>query len=623
MPICIVPDFNKRFVCIVNRKNPILAAVISSYFNSPSEYLPMFEFPEVRISDTDDGKDAFDEHYIAKSRAKEISVRVYNVLQSLKGCECLILGGLDDNQKSFIKFSGKYNVLEINDVGDAELLLKAKVNKKGQILCNETDVYHGLFLAVQSDSVLKIDKNADNLDYTPDSTEGLVVIEKSDNLSSIIGINYALSINASIAIIEPPESSKKEMKYLIEKWKKTNNDKYFYDLSALIYDSIDHIDFNKYNFATFFTFGVPYSLILKNIIPFTYVHSYLNPDFFIFNNILSEKNNAFFSSLIFSPLEFGLDEETRFVINKFKEKNYYVKELIGKDASVYNIDNHVKEFPYEVLHICSHGGEVDGYSLAEEFKDSAGTTHLVEYDEVVSFAPKKGDEMIEVTSKYIWRKFDGLDWMSQELKAKNYSHQVFVDMQNELNKKKGESRKRKSNIEDSCAIKCSDFNYQAMFNMIAGAHSNPFIFNNTCWSWSEISQSFLSAGARGYIGTLWNVNNDVARRVAEQFYSEAFDKTILSALQNALSNTKAKTDENIYIFWGLHFSTIGAGKDAQESKFHVARKLLNSFYRWRKRLERVQNERTRENINRLVNWNQDQLFQYFFNEALYLISPKK
>lgn len=623
MPNYSAPSFNKKFACIVNSKSESLAAVISSYAHVEDQYLSMFEFHEVAVPVTDATADEFDVNYIAKVRAKELSVRIYNALQSLRGCEYLVLGGLSENQKSYMSYLEKYNVIEINTLDEVDIFLKDKINRENYLSCNELDIHQGLYYAASTNSLLKIDNDVANLTIDFSEKEGLIVIERINDVSTIIGVNYAISTKSAIAAIEPPETNSREVKNIIERWRTEKNNQYFLDLSALIYNKIDHLIFSDYKFATFFTVGMPYSVILENVIPFTYVNLYLHPDFFVFNNILYESTNAFFSAIVFSPLEFGEDEETTFVIDKFKQKNYFVKELVGKEASVYNIDNHVKEFPYEALHICSHGGEVDGYSLKEEFVDRDGNLHIVEYDEVVSFAPKKGEEMIEVTSKYIWRTFDGLGWKSKELKDKAYPRYVFVDMTRELGKKEKKDRKTKKNIADSCAIKCSDFTYQAMFNSIAGVGVHPFIFNNTCWSWSDISQSFLSVGARGYIGTVWNIDNTVAKNTAEAFYANTFNENILIALQNALECTKGTEDENIYIFYGLHFSTLKTGNSTSESKSNVAKKLLNSFYRWKDHLERTDNPKTKELVNRLISWNHDQLFEYFFIEALELLSPKK
>jgi len=618
-----LPNFNKRFFCIINRNKPTLAALISSYVYTLGDYTLMFEFPEVTISKPETEVEEFDEHFISKNRSQEFNIEVHNAIIKSGGCEYLILGGLDEKQKSYLTFLEEYDLIEIDELEDVDFLLKDRVDKKEYVLCNENDIHYGLYSAAEKNALLRIDENADYIRDESENKEGLIVIEKIQAASAIIAINYALSIGSNIAIIKQPETNMKEIKHLIEKWKEENSINSYNDLSALLYREIEEIHFEKYKFATFFTFGAPYSLILNNVIPFTYVNNLLKPDFFIFNNIFVEKKKSIFSAIIFSPLEFGEDEETNFVIEKIKENNYFVKELVGKEATVFNIENHVKKYPYEILHICSHGGEVDGYRLIEEFKDQDGNIHKVEYDQVFSLAPDKSEELIEVTTINIWRKFDGLDWKSKELQEKELPHYVFSNMITELSASKDKRGDKKLVVRDSSHIKCNHFNYHAVFNIIAGGHTHPLIYNNTCWSWAEISESFLHAGARGYIGTLWAANNNIANDTAKVFYENIFEDSILNALQKSLVKTQKSDDENIYIYWGLHFSKLKRGDTLEESRMNVADRLLYSYYRWKDHIESVRDIKLKEQIERLIRWDFNQLNRYFYTETVKLLTGKK
>ncbi|SHI73939.1 hypothetical protein [Flavobacterium terrae] len=619
-----LPEFDNEFFCIINRDDSTLSALISSCIYKSGKYPSIFEYSNVTIEKGEYSKEKIDEHVITRTRAEEFNIKIKNTINSIGGCEYLILAGLTNNQKSYLDFLEDYNVIEIESIEDVEAYLHPIVDKNEYVFCNNNDIHYGLYLAAQRNCILKIDDTVPNvtLELEKDN-KGIIVVENIKSVSTIIAVNYALSVNASLKLIESPEISNKKIKYLIEKWQEGDINS-FNDLSALLYDKVQDINFIEYQYCTFFTIGAPYSLILKNVIPFTYVNLLFKPDFFVFNNLYFENREKIYSSIVFSPLEFGDDEEIKHVIKKFKDNNYFVKELIGKEASVYNISMHVKEYPFELLHICSHGGEVDGFSLIEEYTDSDGNTHVVEYDEVVSFAPHENQdkELIPVTSKMIFRKFDGLDWRSDELKSKKYPHYVFTEMVNELHKKEGKSRKRKAKIADSCAIKCADFNYQGMFNVLAGFHTSPVIFNNTCWSWSCISDSFLAVGARAYIGTLWEINNNVAKETAESFYDNLFNNTILEGLHKALIHTIGTESENIYVLWGLHFSTLKSGQSIQNSKENVATKILNSFYRWRAKLKTANDKSTYKNIERLINWNYNQLFKYFFIETIRTIKIK-
>lgn len=606
-------DFNNNFFCIVDRDKPVLAAVISSYVNNPNEYLPLFEYSSVPISKNETDTDLLKVNVITKTRAENFNIRVSNTLQSKEKTEYLILGGLDENQKSYLTFLENYNVIEIDNYSDVDFLLKSIIDKTEYFACTEENIYPALFYALKNNLLLTINKQVTEIPLDKVVADGVVVIECKNVVSTVIAINYAQSFNLDIELITPPIVDLSEIQFQISQWKNLNNEQFFLDLSAKIYPTIENINFKKYKFATFFTFGVPYSLILKNIISITHVNTYLKPDFFVFINIKKEISNCKYSAIVFSPLEFGNDEETMFILEKLKQYNYFTKGLIGKEASVFNLENYIPEYPYEILHICSHGGEVKGFTLIEEFVDSHGDKHIVEYDEVVSFAPDKSEELISVTTTHFFRKFNGFQWKSKELEEQGYPHYVFADMVSELFKLKEKSRKLKSKIEGSCAIKCSDFHYQAMFDIISGDLVNPFVFNNTCWSWIDIAESFLHSGASSYIGTLWNINNDIAKLCAETFYDNLNENTILEAYQKAISCTIGYKDEDIYIFWGLHFSTIKKGNSIIESKKNVTQSLLDSLYSWQDQLVKEKNEKVKEKINRTIKWNYNQLRDLFLN----------
>lgn len=611
----VIPDFTKKVFVIVNYDAPILAAVISSYFSNSGEYLPMFEFPLVTAGQVDAIEDEV--HVISRIRSQGLNIRFHNALKILDTCEYLILAGLDENQKSYLDFLDKYNTIEVSGLADVEVLLAPLSDKTHSITCSEADIHRGLFAAVKTSSFLKIDSRVSSIENIPETKSGVIVIENNGYTSSIIAVNYALAVGADIEIIPMPEASDKEMRWLIERWQKEGNDTSLYDLGALLYPNVEGINFQKYAYATFVTDGAPYSLILKNIIPFSYIHAHLQPGLFIFNSLNAAKEPSIASGVVFSPLEFE-DEETGFVINILKEKHYYVRELVGKNATAYNIDYHVTDFPYNILHFCSHGGQVDGYHIKHEFNDRDGLAHTIEYDEIVSLAPDKSEELIRVTAKNIWRSFDGYEWRSEELKSKKYPSYVFADMQKSVNTADIKHRTPKADITDSCAIKCSDFHYQAMFNRIGGMHVAPFIFNNTCWSWYDIALSFIDAGAKAYIGTLWAVNNDIAKETAERFYSTAFKKPVIYSLHEASMVAKGTSCDHIYMFWGLHLTTLTPGMSAYVSRYKILMKILTSHSQWRKLEKKVagQDAKALDEVRRIIKWNLKQIKSFFYEEWL-------
>lgn len=615
-----LPVFDNRFFCIVNRDSTRLAALISSYTYNKDFYTLFFECNTATISKPEEEfKEKFHEDSISDISLRELDVKLSNALNMVGSCDYLVLGGLDDKQKSYLTFLDKYNVIDIQREEEVNFYLGNISLKEGSIKCNERSILYGLYQAAHEDRYLEIDNSVDDLNLPFDNVDGLIIIEDINSVSVIMAINYSLSIGASIAIIPQVKISGSHVRSLIEKWK-SGNAYAISDLKAEVYSSIENIDFSKYKFATFFTVGVPYSLILENIIPISHVHLYLNPDFFVFNGIYYESNFILESSIVFSPLEF-IDEETEFVKEELSKNQYYVRNLVGRNATAHNLDFHIKDFPFNLMHICSHGGEIGGYEINETFKDRDGIIHSVKYDEVVTFAPSPGKELIPVTFKKIIREFNGFDWITDKTEKEKYPSYVFADMFNAIFKNKKPERKPLQVITDSCSIKCSDFNYQAMFNILAGVFS-PIIFNNTCWSWYEIAQAFINSGARGYIGTLWNINNATAKACAEVFYKSLFNDTILNSLHLSLEVAKKTKDENIYMFWGLHFTTLPKGTSIEKSRLKITNDLLDSLERWKAKLSTSQDQ-YKKSISELIEWEALQLAGEFKKETSSLIVMKK
>lgn len=595
------PNLDTKFCCIVNHDDFILSALVSSYIYS-GKYIPFFEFLKVSTEEDYVDSNFIDEHQISRSRARTFNIRVNNCISRMRHCETIILIGLTDEQKSYLTFPKHIDIIEIEDQQDVENYLLGIASEKEILKSNTENILSCLHYANKNNMRIEIDEYAE---FQRDDTEEeivkcLVVIENHFDASGILAVNYANSIEAKVKIINAPKIEQNEVNEYIEKWKLENDENAIEDLRKLVISNIGNIDLN-FTFVTFFTIGIPYSLIFENVVPMSHVHLYLDPDFFIFNNIYFEENEKLFSSLIFSPKLF-LNEETQNVILNFRKANYLVFELLDEEATSTNIDYAVQTLPFSVLHFCSHGGTVKGARLQKSFTDRDGTKHILEYDEILSVMPEKGNELIKVILKYIPRKFDSLIWRSKELKALEYPHYVFSDMLNAISTssdRKFISKTVMNNIPNSCAIICKRFHYQAMFNTFCDNHS-PLVFNNTCWSNSDIKTNFIANGARAYIGTLWNISNPSARESAKVFYNDIFEKSFLENhyfMQNSITEY---SDKNIYIFWGLHFSTLSKGISPEDSKIKILIRLRNAVLSWNKNYSSTSNPDTKNSIQDFI-----------------------
>lgn len=611
------PNIGKKYCVIVNKDDHHLAAIISSYLSERENYLPLFAFPEVEVFSNQDVEIGHSYQYRSKSESQEISVWIRNVLSILKDCDTVILGGLSNFQKSFIEIDPQINIIEIDSILDIEVL--GTLSSKSDCLeCKPEEIYLGLNTALKSDQYLVLNENAQPLQPFDRTTEkGVIVIEDLENVSTITAINYAFSINALPVIITRPSISMNDVNEYISDWQSTGDERFLNDFKHSVYSSIEHVPFEKFQFATFFTIGIPYSLVIENIIPCTHVNLILRPDFYILHTIFAETRLPTFGSVVFSTEEFK-DEETQDVIDILNTNSLHVKEVLGSSASCANLDYHVKEFPFDLFHICAHGGEVQGTPMSAEVYDEDGTSYTFEYDFVLSFAPYPGMDKIPVTTLYFPRKLDGLTWKSKELKEKGLSTEFYENIFEQLRDDRVTKLGVPITVHDSFGINCRDFVYTGQFNIIAGFNSFPVIYNNTCWSWGEISKSFLNSGARMYIGNLWEIGNKTAIAISKKFYELVFDRTILEAFFESIQKFKGSSDYSISIVWGLHFSTMKKGVTCGKSKSRVASKLWGSYLRWNDHKKSVSDAKTIENIDYQMKWIEDQLFNYYRKEVIEL-----
>ena len=415
-------------------------------------------------------------------------------------------------------------------------------------------------------------------------------------MGSTLIINYAASIDADIILADAAE--REELQSLprqLQAWAKDRSSPALRETKKKITERIKGIDFTTYAFATFFTAGLPYGLILQNVIPFTHVLTGPYCGVFITNAIIGENFHPVGSAILFSLAEFPSDE-TNDIAQRLDQNNFVVTPLLGKGATNHNLDNYGACFPYDLMHICSHGGETDGYFVKREFKDRDGRNHIIEYFEVVSFSPEAAVEpdKVKVESKMIFATLDGVPWIQRPLKI--YPRYVGADMMQALRDDDAGVKRTPVTVPIalSCHIKCYRSFHQGVFDHLA-AFAHPIMFNNSCSSSHELAAGFLAAGARCYIATLWSVGDKTAMKAALTFYDSAMaDGNVLIAFSAMLRSINNDLYRQIYILWGLHFTSFP--HPLTKSDDQIIGGLLATYSLFWKKFTATKDDEVRRNI---------------------------
>jgi hypothetical protein len=587
------PKIESRWTCIAHYEATALAAQLSSYFNEPGVYFPVFLFPGVG--------QAFQEvpsrdGYFGQVIGKRAAIHINNCLAQIQP-DFTILLGLSDDAQSYIRAVLPAEKLIVINTEEELLKLPFAAGAGEPIKCKPAEAIHGLIAAKRERRPLAFDDRAPALPAKQIvGASGLMVVENEFEVSEVAIANYAASIGADVVIVE--QIARQEIQNLprqIQAWSKDRSSPALKDLRRKVTDRVKDIDFTRYEFATFFTTGLPYGLILQNVIPFTHVLNGPYCGLVIANAIMAENAPPLIGSAVMFAIEEFAQDETPEVAELLDANNFLVTPLVGPNATNANLNDFGTYFPYDLLHISSHGGETDGYFVKHAFKDRNGKDHTLEYFEVVSFSLEAAvdPDNVKCESKMIFVALDGISWADRPLSlCPNY---VGDDMMQALRDDEHVKRTPVSvPIALSCHIQCYQSIHQGMFDFV-GAFATPIIFNNSCSSSHELASSILAAGARSYLATLWNVGSKTATQAAITFYKTLLtDGGILKAFSAMLASITNKRYKDIYILWGLHFTTLRW--PTKKSEHNIIEGLLHFFAMYRRRLQATQDEQLRRNL---------------------------
>jgi hypothetical protein len=552
------------------------AASIASVLHKAGWYLPFFEFPSI-AQPYSPSRDVNKDGYFARVVGERATYRITNALARIQPHKILLLG-ITPIQKTYLEaFLPKEKIRDVSSVEDflemfSSILLPADI-----VECSPHYIVEGLLKAQSTGKRLVI--RSDAAPIGPPEMRGkgsLIVIENTSSIEDIAAVNYATCIGSDALIIDGVDRSEiRNLPRELYAWSRDRSHPAFKTLKRRVAKILGKIDLSQYDDVTFFTLGIPYGLAIENKIPAAHVLKDLDCGVFILDILIEEIEPLLFdSAVIFSPQPFESDE-TSDVERILTDDNYVVKQVLGRSATVRNLADYAAHYPFDCFHICSHGGETNGYFSVQEFPDRHEAKHVVEYYEVVSFSPGRPDK-VKVSRKIIFKTFDGFPWGSEPISA--MAKYIFDDMLKAIKENPLESVKRVRAdypIALSCHIQCSDSIHQGDFDYLAGI-GHPIVFNNSCSSSHELAANFIHAGARCYIGTLWSVGNKTAQTAARVFY-EAVSKEgrLLQAffkMSNDIANLRYK---HVYIFWGLPISTYR--KPSYKSTLRIQGALANSF----------------------------------------------
>ncbi len=468
------PRLNHRFAVLASRDGDAsLLATLLAGLSEPQTYTPTFLLPRLeypKSSVTGDTGDEFFSNLIGIGYAD----RLGNLLATLR-CELVVILGLSANQLSYLEFLSSAIAIEPTDGGVATFL-RDFGRPKSAVEARHDQAELGIFAAATMDSALRVSAQAVTLPkFISGRNRALVLLETQGSCVDIVVASYAAAAAADFALLaNVSEEELSSIRDLLDQHS-GHEPGALERAKALLANRLQGLDLKSYDEITFFTCGLPYGLALEHEPVCSYVPIRIQPELMITASVMQAtmpRPRRFGSAIVFCPeLDLGTAAQREVATTKTSLGNhrFSVMPLIGRSATLRSLNLHGTHSPYDLLHLCSHGGKADGYYVRQEFTDRAGALHVIEYDEVVGFAPSRG-EMVEVFSKAIFRRFDGYRWRSPELRARGLPDYVFKDMGAALRSGRETGLTRVplvGKVEGSCHIQCVDSIHQGEFQSMA------------------------------------------------------------------------------------------------------------------------------------------------------------
>jgi len=474
----------------------------------------------------------------------------------------------------------------------------------GEIRCRLAEVGPGLLLAKRERKLLQVDESAPPLPRrdTP-LADHVVVLDDHEGLAQVIAANYAFGIGADLVLIAQRDDSLREQVYAefdeLGAFRGSERGVRAQDCLKSLRSMLQPVlYFGPRKFVTFITRGTPYGYFYREA-PSTHLFSYPNLGELINAGIYWATAEPFISAAVLIDPGHFPQSETRAVAASLEADGVCVFQVLDHNANVENTELFVEAFPYDLLFICSHCGEVSGERIALSIPDATGRVHTIEIDEAVEFGSanfsSQPGELVRVNHLLHPVSINGIDWKAASEDIKQH-YKGFLDylINTRRSKWKVLRQAKIKHVPHSTAIILKQ---GALFlNMLQtiDARVSPIIFNNGCVSFYDAATSLTFAGARSYVGTLAPVETREAKGVAQSIFRDiGRAESLAMALARAQDQVFRDPVDRTYVHVGCHFNSVRPAPPNAQAV--VKDRIRVALANWRSRANSV-DSKTRERI---------------------------
>ncbi len=416
------PEFLKTLIISDDAK---LAATASTYFARKGQYLAVIDGPRMGRPD----KDA------------EV-IRRNNTAALIDADQIIMAGVKEEAIQAFTKYFPSPKVFFISCEKD---LVSVPVGTASQhsdpLQWGNNYLGVGLLKALRERRGITF-SNMESPASAVDSESGhLVVCEAGEDLSEIIAANYSFALGAGLHII--PKISGSVVQDIMERFYSINDDqsRSQTELLSELRDELrgfcGALDIPPGGSITFITKDLPFGFAFSEV-PTTHLFVYPDLGLAIVRGFAAEQPNlgGIGVALLIDPSTVDAPE-IESVKNSLLEKKALVRSVKGSNAHVREASLLIELFPFDLLVIATHCGDIPGRRWTCEFKDSEGIDRKLVVDVAIGVGREDEDGLLEVTEMHRIVSLDGVPWDDEEKKISYIRAQPFVTLPRELGEGEG------------------------------------------------------------------------------------------------------------------------------------------------------------------------------------------
>ncbi|WEX76855.1 hypothetical protein PYH37_005205 [Sinorhizobium numidicum] len=512
-----------------------LAAQASCRFSSSGQYLPIVDGPRMSRPDWPD----------------EV-LRRSNVAARIRPEQILFAGVSDTGCEAMCSQLPRSRIERVSTSSD----LPPFSSNRPPLRWGRNRIGLGLLTALRAKTEIFFDDTESPLIPVPSKSGHLVVCEAGEELEleSVIAANYAFSLQAGMAMIPhvPQTASERilERFYSVYDDLSTSATKALEELRAELRALCAGVEIPPHGSITFVSRRLPFGFAFPEV-PSTHLFIYPDLGTSVVNGFtFEETERATKVAVVVDP---GQAEapEIEAAAHLLASKGTFVRGYSDAGASVRAISEMIEHFPYDLLIVATHCGDVPGHRWTYEFTDSEGIDRELVVDIALGIASTDDPDLLRLTRFVRFHSLDRVDWNDPAKKEKLYVGTAIKDYAEWVHEQEPVYKDQVERVIGSAALRMYDHNIIPIPRSLASGRT-PVVINNACVSWHELAARFLFANARAYIGSLFPISTSEAHDVVLSLLGKHIEKPLAHALWASQRGVYGESVRRPYVVSGVY-----------------------------------------------------------------------